>query len=386
MGEVQEKKIFPRVIAVLILGLIAMAIAGYAVFLQFKASGARKVDTQHFDAYYSGILKNDPTPLQNSFVADLQAGVNDKYTKSDAYFVTHRFFDNGGNVYEIYDYVNSHPELAFLKEAETIYPAIFKQIQSGTLPKTFVDRSYYAYLAYVEVLYKHGYTDIAAEGTLANEYAKLAYLDTAISKEMPAKTGIARAKYAVRDSKKALQFLKIVQGNVTAVLQGTLTSNDVTPRDILVGLNQYAAASRYLEALSENYQIPTSTSTMPEMYKNTGEVFNYTMEYSARYVPELNLFTSLLNASTLAILSSSTPDEIRAALFPILDFDPKKPGFSPTSIIHKVLDSRLEPKPANIGDTNMDIYSKRNTVRLATLVPEFKQWLMNNGWQTSDFK
>src|ERR1035437_752403 len=178
-GVLQEKKmVSSRIMALGILGIIAIAIASFAVFLQFKASEARKIDTQHLDAYYSGILKNNPAPLQNSLVADLQVGANDKYTKSDAYFVTHRFFDNNGNVYEIYEYVNSHPELAFLKEAEAIYPAIFKQIQNGTLPKTFVDRSYYAYLAYVEVLYKHGYTDIAAEGTLANEYAKLAYFDT----------------------------------------------------------------------------------------------------------------------------------------------------------------------------------------------------------------
>ena len=127
------------------------------------------------------LLGGDPKKLQNLFLEDIKNGKNDKFTKSAAYFITHRFFDNGGNIYEIYDYINAHPELAFLKEAEKIYPNIFDQIHKRTLPSIYVDRSYYAYLAYVEILNKHGYSDIAALGTAANQYAKLAHNNTAIA-------------------------------------------------------------------------------------------------------------------------------------------------------------------------------------------------------------
>ena len=33
----------------------------------------------------------------------------------------------------------------------------------------------------------------------------------------------------------------------------------------------------------------------------------------------------------------------------------------------------------------MDMYSKRNTLRLAGKVPEFKSWLKSNGWVDGDF-
>jgi hypothetical protein len=61
-------------------------------------------------------------------------------------------------------------------------------------------------------------------------------------------------------------------------------------------------------------------------------------------------------------------------------------GVQKKSIIYYILDSRLEKQPKNVGDTNMDIYGKRNIVHLSKIVPEFKKWLMNNGWVESDFK
>jgi hypothetical protein len=197
----------------------------------------------------------------------------------------------------------------------------------------------------------------------------MAYYNVTIAKEMNAKEGKERSKFAKRDALKAGKFLQIAQSDVADILKGKMTSNDVTPRDILVGLNQYAAATRYLEALLVAVNMPAST--LPDSFKNSREVFAFTTEYAHKNVPELILFTSLLNASTLAILASSTPQEIRVALFPILDFNVNGKKVSQTSIIYKIINSKMEPKPKNIGDSNMDIYSKRN---FFTIYIKIKNW------------
>ncbi len=331
------------------------------------------------DAFNASHLRSSPTALQDLFLDDIRNGVNDKVTKSAIYFITHRFFDNGGNIYEIYDFIEAHPELAFMKEAEAIYPSEFEQLKKGSLPKTAVDRSIYIYCAYIEVLYKHGYADVAATATVANQYAKTAYYTTEIAKEMPKMEGDYRSRYAKRNMKKAGQFMRISAPQVADIMDGKLTEKDIMPRDILVGLNQYAAALRYLEALD----IDVSNSP-----KSAKEIFEYTMEYAYRNVPALHHFTSLLNASTLAIIEGADPRDIRTALYPILDFDMKGDRVLSTSILHEVIRSRLEPKlpPERIGETNMGVYSKRNTIRLAEKVPEFKSWLMDNGWVEADFQ
>jgi hypothetical protein len=361
-----------------ILGIVLVLVIAYGLLYTFVVvPKQRMVDSAA--NYYRSLLKNDPTPLQNALIADIKDGRNDKYTKSDAYFITHRFFDNGGNIYEIYDYINAHPELAFLKEAESMYPKIFAQIKNRTLPSYFVDRALYACLAYIEVLYKNGYTDVAATATLANQYAKLAYFTTTIAKEMPAEEGAKRAAYAPRDAKKAVDFLRLAENDIVGILDGTITSDDVTPRDILVGLNQYGAAMRYLEVLG-------MASSSPLSSRDSREIFAYAIDFSHRHVPELRHFTALLNASTLALLPSGTSEETKIALYPILDLDLKSDKILETSVVHRVLDSRFEQKPQDVGDTLQDIYSKRNTLRLADKVPEFKNWLMANGWVETDFR
>lgn len=330
------------------------------------------------DAFNASHLRNSPTALQDLFLDDVRNGVNDKVTKSAIYFITHRFFDNGGNIYEIYDFIEAHPELAFMKEAEAIYPNEFDQLKKGLIPKMAVDRAIYIYCAYVEVLHRYGYADVAATATVANQYAKTAYFTTTIAKEMPKKEGAHRSRYAKRNVKKAVEFMKLSEQQVVDIMDGKLTEKDIMPRDILVGLNQYAAALRYLEAMGGNVSVSP---------KSAKEIFEFTTEYAYRNVPALHHFTSILNASTLALIDGANPADVRQALYPILDFDMKGRVLS-TSILHRIVESRSEPilPPERIGETNMDIYSKRNTLRLARIVPEFKTWLMSNGWVESDFQ
>ena len=110
------------------------------------------------------------------------------------------------------------------------------------------------------------------------------------------------------------------------------------------------------------------------------------MDYSSRFVIELNIFTSLLNTSTLAVLDSSTAEEIKVALTPILSFDTKKPSSYKGSVIRKIINSKFEQKLEGSNYVRMDIYSKWNVLLIANKVPEFKSWLMSNGWTESDFK
>lgn len=381
---IETKKTNTKVIA-LVLSLVLVVLFSVGLFRYFstlrqEAQQADAIDRRVVDAddaFNASHLRNSPSALQDLFLNDVRNGVNDKVTKSAIYFITHRVFDNGGNIYEVYDYIASHPELAFInEEAKLIHPRWFEQLENKQIPPILVDRAIYVYLAYIEVLHKHGYADVAALATAANQYIKTAYFTTTIAKEMPKKEGAARSYWAKRDKKKGIEFLRLAAPDVVEIMEGRMTEQDITPRDLLVGLNQYAAALRYLEAMQHD------VSASP---KSSKEIFEFTMEYSYRKVPALNLFTSLLNASTLAMLDEANPEDIRTALYPILDLDTKG-RLLPTSIIHKVIDSRFEPKPVDIGSTNMDIYSKRNTLRLAKKVPEFKDWLISNGWVESDFQ
>lgn len=347
-------------------------------------------------SYLKSFLKNDPKPLQESFSADITNGVNDKFTKSDAYFLTHRYFDNGGNVYEIYDYVNSHENLAFLKEAEQIYPGIFEQIKYKTLtPIPYSTPSLYAILAYLEVLDNHGYADIAALGTLANQYAKTAYFIKRESEQRPGGSEAAFPEANVTLSvikeaeNKAIHFeikardsmVKVFEENGISLdkaqrqlrperLEQPKPLKNILPHNLLVGLNQYAAALRYLEVTGTEISVIDSPATADDL-------FALNMVIAKQFVPELEIFTSLLNASTFALISPQSVSDLKVALRPILDLDTSKT--KPQGIVLGIINAKEHPK-------GFDVYSKVNVAMLGTLVPEFKAWLISNGWHEEDFR
>ena len=371
VSEISSKAVFVSLFAL----VVVFFFISFSVFYFFEKDKANKI-AQRDKAYYESLLQNKPEALQKSLVEDIKKGVNDAETKSAAYFITHRFFDNGGNIYEIYDYVENHPELSFLKEAEGIYPEEFLKLKDKKLPQTYTEVSFYIYLAYVEVLHKHGYVDIAGLATAANQYAGNTYFKVIRSKKIPEGERGVYLKNMERDIKKALEFLSASNDDVVKILEGKLTSSDIPARDILVGLNQYASTLRYLEAMGINH---TSAKT-------SREIFTFAMDYSSRFVIELNIFTSLVNSSTLAILDSSTSEEIKMALGPILNFDTKKPSSYKGSVIKKIINSKFEQKLEGSNYVRMDIYSKWNVLLIANKVPEFKSWLMSNGWTEPDFK
>ncbi len=330
------------------------------------------------EAYLSSVTKNDPSLLQQLFLEDMQNGRNDDYTKSTGYFVTHRFFDNGGDIYEVYDYINSHPELAFLKEAEEIYPEMFKRIREHTLSPNSSGMSTHAYLAYLEILDKYGYAGVANRGTLANGYAKLAWLAWKQPEAFPRIKGVRMEWYQARINK-AVLYANKVQPDIMKVLDGTFDATTVPERDILVGLNQYAAALRYFQALKVDFSSP----------RNASEIFAFSTDYARQYVPVLAPFTSLLDASTLMLVSPKSTEGIREALRPIFEHEIVGDELN-RGIYYRLVVLAKTYSVARFGNSetindDFSLYGKINMVDLAHAVPDFKNWLMKYGWVESDF-
>lgn len=363
-------------IVVVVTALSGLIFAGYKLYIYFLPRG-----TLDSGAYRASLLEDKPEGLQNSLVLDLKKGVNDENTKSALYFITHRYFDNGGNIYEIYDYINKHQELAFLKEAEKIYPQQFDLIRQKITPPVFNDGSLYALLAYFEVMDTYDYADMATLSTAANQYAKLAYITKRIEEDYPElKIGDPTATIK-RNIVKAKYFVDKARGDVSAVLDGTFDMSTITDRDVLVGLNQYASALRYLEA-SGNAVVSQ---------KSAIEVFEFTRKLATEKVTELRMFTHLLDASTLILVSPENVAQLDISLQPIYTYDTVANKPRENSIIDKIIKSRKSSEVITIKDRtvikpNYDVYGKRNTVALAKISNNFKAWLMANGWTEKDFE
>lgn len=378
---------------IIVLGVVLVGLLAYGAFswYQKRLFLKERLNEESYsrinnEAYLESYLGNDPKLLHDSFAADVQNNLNDKFTKSDAYFITHRYFDNGGNIYEIYDYVESHPQLVFLKEAEGIYPGIFDQIKNKTLTTIpYSTPSLYAALAYMEILDKYGYADIAALGTLANQYAKTAYFTKRRAADGGFPPGVDSSSVIKNNVRKAVSFeikardsmmetLKnngFVVGNLKARIKSLEEEplKDILPHSLLVGLNQYAACLRYLEAVGEDISVINSPM-------NAEEIFAFNMSFSKKNAPELKMFTSLLNASTLSLVTENV-DLLKKSLQPILAFDTKKTN--PQGIVQGIINAKDDKF------TGYDIYSKKNITALARKVPEFKAWLISNGWKSEDF-
>jgi hypothetical protein len=365
-------------------GVVAVAILGLG-YLLFNVpfsdfvpdSPAVEKNKRHTLSYMQSVLQDDPKTLQEQFVQSVRDGVNDRYTKADAYFLTHRYLDNGGNIYELYDYIEQHPELAFLKEAEALKPSIFKQIKDRTLPSTYNGYSLHAYLAYLEVLDKYGYADVAALATAANQYAKTAWTVRAQPEAFPPGYDVKRHYKYMEEY--ALLFARKAQADVAAILDGRLTEDELLPHSIVVALNQQASTLRYFQDLG----VAFSSTNTPE------QMFAASRGYSKTRVPWLYLFSCFLDASTLRIVSPEKIAEINSALQPVYLSELAVPGQNANSMLRKIVDSKSEVVSffpgTNVPDLHLDIYGKRNVVSLARIVPEFREWLLKNGWQDTDF-
>ena len=374
----KQKKLWRILGALAFFVLVFLMAFYYLIILPREEKRESERAKRSHESWIASTLHNSPEALQNSFSDDVKNGVNDQYTKADAYWITHRYSDTLGNVYEIYDYIQSRPHLAFIQvEAETIYPEVFERLKKHEVG-IGTNFARYAYLAYIEVLKNHGYMDISGIGTASNQYAKTAYFNTTIANHLSnkdKKVANRITRFIGRDTEKSIEFANYAKEDVVKILDGKLTDKDIPARDILVGLNQYAAGLRYRQAIGVDYDSP----------KSADEIFDFTTEYARKYVPQLTYFTAILNASTLSILNPEDPRKIKEALYPILNLDTKKASLLDASIVHHIIDAKFEPKNG-ILMADLDMYGKRNVVRLASRVHEFKLWLMANGWTEKDFE
>ncbi len=329
-------------------------------------------------AIIGGILTNNPEQLQNLLLEDIQSGVNNKFTKTHAYFVTHRFYDNGGDIYEIYNYVNSHPELAFLKEAESIYPEYFDLIAKGQLPKTFTDRGNMANMAYAEILDKKGYGDTALLGTIANQYAKIALFSKIYATKDAARADMFN-NLADQLLVKSQAYALKMRPRVLAVVDGSADTTSYTPHEALVGLNQYASSLRYLTA--HNIIL-----TGVDHDKESADIFDYTARLARSQFIELINFTSLINASTLVIAGNRDTMAINEALESIINHNTAERKPFKNGALDRIINARTEVVRPDLIIRELDVYSKSNIVGLAVLSPDFREWLMKNGWQEEDFE
>jgi hypothetical protein len=313
-------------------------------------------------------LYNKPQALRDLFESDVRNGINDQYTRSAAYWILHRYFDNGGNVYEIYDYIQSHPSLSFLNEAETIHPQYFQWLKAGITPKTYATRAKYIVLAYLEVLDKHGYGNAASYGMLAHQYAFEAFYSKTFPSDFP--DGFNHAEHRKLALEKSRYYTEKMRNEVADILDGKITTADMPARDLLLAVAQYGASLRYLERQGITIETP----------KTSKEAFAFATAFAKEKVPELYHFTSYLNASTLLLLPlTTTKEELRVALYPFYTFHLPKERRREGNIIDRIINSRTQEYDS------IDMYGKANAIALAAHVPEFRDWLIANGWEKSDF-
>jgi hypothetical protein len=375
--QTSKVSLYKRALIVIagVVALSALIYAGYELYIYLLPRR-----TSDESIYRASLLEGKPGDLQDSLVLDIKKGVNDKDTKSAIYFITHRYFDTG-NIYEIYDYVEEHPELAFLKEAETIYPELFDMIRQKKMPPMYNNDAMRVLLAYFETIDNHGYSDIAILTTAANQYAKLAYATKTRGEEEPEYLDADKEKSIQRNADKSLYFMQKSEQEVSAIVDGTTDANSITDRDVLVGLNQYAASLRFLDLIDRSF--PSQ--------KTATEIFEFSRKLSIEKVPDLMLYTHLLDASTLVLVSPTSTEQIDISLAPIYTYDTAADPVRENSVIDKLIKSKNFPEWVTVKGQilyvpNYGVYAKRNMILLAKASPKMKTWLLSNGWTEEDLK
>ena len=374
MLDVLFKKISPKIIGITFGVVLVFVFGGY--YAQNRIAINKVSDESFRKNLQMSVGGEDPKPLQEFFVEKVKRGVNDDATKSAIYWIAHRFFDNGGNIYEIYDFVNTHPEVAFLKEAEKVYPPIFAEIRSKKVTN-YSGNAILALLAYYEVIDRHGYASLAVWGMAANKYSEFAYVSKQEylrdpNKKYPKGEMSPRVKSALMLEKsmyfanKVNQYLFQVVGTKREI--GSLLTIKMIPDDLLVGLNQYGSSLQNLKSLGMVFDTPFSAA----------ELYEFNNSLAEKTVPRLFFFTNYLYASSLVYGGSATVENVRVPLSRALSYVNSTPKSQWRGSVSRVIGSKTAHETSMY---NYDVAKK-----LATLNQDFKAWLMKNGWTQQDFE
>ena len=354
--------------------LVVLAIA-YLVGFLLRSTESDKISATDFrSSLEMSVAGTDPKPLQDYFAGKVAAGEKDDEAKSAIYWITHRYFDNGGDIYEIYDFIQARPELAFLNEAELIYPPIFDLVKNRQVTNYSVE-SLMALLAYYEIIDLYGYAGIGVWGIAANQYAELARVAKfAYERDVTAATNRDTLRALGQMQDKSRMFVDLASEWLVANTAETYSLNDLNslnmiPDDLLVGLNQYGAALENLRGVG---------ITIGTMY-SAGDIYEFNYALVAEQVPRLYFFTNYLHASSLVAGGTATSDNVALPLSRALayarDTDPAEWRGS----VYRVIESR------NTTDT-AGMYAPATAKKLANLNQEFKGWLLENGWVEADFR
>ncbi len=360
--------------------VLVMVVVGVILTLQRDVSSRAQRSPEELKKSqnaYQEILSGDPRIAQEMFAQDVANGINDTLTKSNAYLVMERY-GLRGDIYEIYDYVNSYPSLVFLKDAEALQPAIFRKIRDRSLsvPST---HALYAFLAYLEILEQHGYANLAVRATAAHMYAKNAHILTLEPERFDA--SIDQSSNILYKESKATTYLDLASEDVNRILDGNLPPDTLLSRDIIDGLSQYAAALGYLQHLG------VSISDSQDS-RGVREVFDFCVRYAKEKAPEEEIFISYMYASILLLDPQSTTEEVRSALGPVLGSELAVLAKTNTNM-RSLQAARNEQKRYFSGEEKQrksyGLFEKANASALANKVPEFRSWLIRGGWTEGDF-
>ncbi len=351
--------------------LIRIFLVGYFSITWFSPQPSTE-EPSYEEALRKNVMGEDPGALQDFLVEKLKEGKKDDETLSAIYWVTHRFFDNDGDIYEIYDFINSHAEVAFLREAELLYPDIFEKIKTTRVEK-YSYESHIALLAYYEIIDKYDYASIAVWGIAANKYSEIALRGLPRSNDTP-EVAKARQEYANFVADRATDFATkarffVINNTMQTGALDELRNTGDTDADLLVGLNQYASALLNLKG----FGIEMETEFTPI------ELFEFNSQLARTYVPRLYFFTNYLYASALVYGNMATPEAVAIPLGRVVEYADANlaDGWRVAGSINRAVNSK---------DSNeLGLYEYTTTKKLAALDPNFKSWLMRSGWEETDF-
>jgi hypothetical protein len=352
--------------------LVALLAYGYSSYR--GRSGGAEATFQH--ALQQSVGDIDPKPLQDVFVEKIKRGKKDESAQTAVYWITHRFFDNGGNIYEIYDYVQSHPELAFLNDAEKLYPSIFAAVKAHQV-KNYDAQSLSALLGYYWAIDKNGLGSPALWGIAANKHAEFAYGAMQAIQRDPkhkyTKGEVNQPQIYGHNMEFAQNYVNKMESFIAKNTQTTHTLDDLLtvsmiPDDLLVALNQYGAA---LENLKASGNVFGSSFTPAELY-----AFN--VKLAETKVPRLYFFTNYLYASSLVVGKDATKESVAEPLRRVVEYATKTKQEEWNKSVFRVINA----KTAN----EVGMYDAVVVRKLASLDSGFRSWLIQSGWTEADFR
>ena len=367
----QRKNLFLPIVAGVVLVVIVYSTLETLVFTRSTEQVRKETTNEVIRLSTTGA---DQQALQNFAIAELQDGKNDDLVKSAIFWITHRFFDNGGNIYEIYDFINSHPEVAFLKDAEKIYPDAFQEIRDKKVTAYDV-QSTLALLAYYESAQKHGYANISMLGLAANKYAELAHLfyqKAKLTKDAATKDKQQRTAFNLLGRSRNFSILIndfITKNATTTRTLADLKNIGLRDEDLLVGLNQYASAQYFYRGLKQQ----TVSLYPPET------IFAFNVQFAREKVPRLYFFTNYLWAVGNVVAGTANVMTLARPLSNVIEYGKANKGSERAAgSLSRVLNANK--------DKEGSVFSHENAKVLAKGYPPFKVWLKENGWTDKDFK